>query len=334
MTHVLSANPVTVSAADVHAARARIAPYVRHTPLERSAVLSEALGAEVFLKMEAWQLTGSFKPRVSFSKLLTLDERTRARGAVASTAGGHGIGLSYAARHLGVAARIHLPESADPMKIAAMRRNGATLLFAPTVSDARLAAQGEAEERGSTFVSAYNDPAVIAGGGTVGLEILDDLPEVDLLVAPVGGGGIISGMGVAMHAVRPALRVWGVMPELSPVLARWIEAGRPIHVDDRPSIADGLGGEIETDSLTFPLAQQHVDQMLLVSDDEIRRAMIWLFEEHQLLVEPSGAATVAALRKATLPRSVRSVVALITGRNISRPRFASLIGKEIGATTE
>src|SRR5690606_24091399 len=196
----------------VEVAMERIRPWVRRTPLEFSPALSEQVRAEVHFKMECWQVTGSFKPRISFSKLLSLDPTERKRGAIASTAGGHGIGLSYAAQQLGVPAHIYLPHSADPAKVAVMRRLGARLTFFDSVADARVAARAEAEHNGLTFVSAYNDPAIICGGGTVGLEIGKELPGVCTLVTGIGGGGLITGSAIAManHLSPPA--IWGVQP--------------------------------------------------------------------------------------------------------------------------
>ena len=314
----------TITPDRIREARARIAPYVRHTPLEPSPELSRLVGANVFLKLESQQVTGSFKPRVSFSKLLALDEAQRGRGVIASTAGGHGIGLSYAARALGVAADIYLPHTADPRKVEAIRRNGARMTFFERVSDARQAALERAAERGLTVVPAYNDPDVIAGGGTVGLEILEDLPEVDLVMVGMGGGGVISGMAIALKEARPRLQAWGVQPEVNPVLAEWMRQGRPVPVEQRASIADGLGASIEEDSLTFPLALRYVDRTVLVAEDEIKDAMAWMLEEHQMVVEPSGAAPVAALMKAR-PSGFRNVAVVVTGRNISRPRYVDLL---------
>lgn len=311
------------TAADIAAARERIGPYVRRTPLEHSPALSERLGTDVWLKLECWQVTGSFKPRISFSKLLALPPEVRARGAIASTAGGHGIGLSYAARVLGVPVRIFLPHSADARKVAVMRRLGAELTFFGSVAEAREAAVAEAARAGLTFVSAYNDPAIIAGGGTVGLEIAEELPEVATLVTGVGGGGLIGGSAVVIRARRPALEVWGVQPATSAILAKWLEAGRPVDVPSSPSIADGLGAAIERESITFPLAQRELTRMLLVTDDEIRAAMGWALEEHQLVLEPSGAAPIAALlREESAPGPV---AVILTGRNVSRRRYEELL---------
>lgn len=316
----------TVTAADVEQALARIRPYVRHTPLEHSPALSERLQTDVYFKMECWQVTGSFKPRISFSKLLTLTAAERERGVVASTAGGHGIGLAHAAQVLGVSASIFLPRSADPRKVAVMRRYGAELTWFDSVEAARLAARAESARSGRTFVSAYNDPAIVAGGGTVGLEIVQDLPEVATLVTGIGGGGLISGSAIAIRSRNPGVEVWGVQPEGSAVLAQWLAAGGPLEVPTVPSIADGLGAQVETDTITFPLLQRHIGQMHLVSEDEIREAMVWALEEHQLVLEPSGAAPIAPLLKATAGRG--PLVVILTGRNIRRERYLELVSSE------
>lgn len=314
-----------VTTADVERAAERIRPHVRHTPLEPSPALGDRLGADVHLKMECWQVTGSFKPRISFSKLLTLGPAERARGVIASTAGGHGIGLAWAARALGIPARIFLPHSADPRKVATMLRLGAALTHFDTVAEAREAARAEAGREGLTFVSAYNDPAIVAGGGTVGREIGLDLAEVGTLVTGIGGGGLISGAAIALRARHPGLTVWGVQPETSAVLAHWVAAGRPVEVEARPSIADGLGAVIEEDSITFPLVRRHVDRILLVGEDDIRAAMAWALEEHQLVLEPSAAAPIAALfREGAGPPG--PVVVILTGRNVSRERYFQLLG--------
>jgi threonine dehydratase len=303
---------------DVQAARRRIQPYVRHTPLEYSPELSRLVGAGVHLKLEALQVTGSFKPRISFNTLLSASPSA----VVASTAGGHGIGLSYAAQMLGIPARIHLPRNADPTKIATIRAHGAELVFADSVEEARLAARQEAADSGALFVSAYNDPRVIAGGGTVGLEIAEDLPETDLVVVGMGGGGLAVGTAIALENAT----VWGVQPETSAVLNTWLRVGRQVDVPVQPSIADGLGAHIEHDSITFPLAKRHVRRVSEVSEEDIRTAMRWLAEQHQLYIEPSGAAPIAALmRDPELVTCHRNVVVILTGRNISLPRWLDLI---------
>ncbi|MCG8435076.1 MAG: threonine/serine dehydratase [Gammaproteobacteria bacterium] len=329
-THVIELQPraasedTAVTPQDILEARKRLRGYVRHTPLEYSHGLSHAIGLPGYLKLESMQVTGSFKPRVSFNKLLTLTHDQRKNGVIASTAGGHGIGLSYAAGVLGVTCEIYLPQDADSRKVEVMRRQGARLTFFPSVREARLAALTAAEKTGRTFISAYNDPQIIAGGGTVGLEVLEDLPDVDLLVTGIGGGGLINGMAIAIKAANPNLCVWGVMPKNNPVLGKWLEAGRPVEVDTTESIADGLGAHIETDSITFTLGMQHINRVILVSEQEIKDAMRWLLREHQLIVEPSGAAPVAALLKIG-PQKFNRAAVVITGRNISADRYLQYI---------
>lgn len=309
---------------DITAAEQRIRPHIRHTPLEHSPALTRLVGAEVHLKLEALQVTGSFKPRLSFNVLLSMSPALRAAGAVASTAGGHGIGLAYAAQQLGVAARIYLPRDADATKIATIGALGAELVFTDSVRQARAAALDHAARTGARFVSAYNDPLVIAGGGTVGLEIGRDLPDVDLVVVGTGGGGLAAGTGIALSDRGAA--IWAVQPAASPVLNTWLRAGRPVEVSVAASIADGLGAEVETDTITFPLSQRHVRITSEVTEDEIRAAMRWLAEEHHLYVEPSAAAPVAALiRRPDLARGKRRIVVVLTGRNIALDRWLALV---------
>lgn len=323
----MTVTPLTPTRDDIQWAQRRLAPYLHATPLEYSPALSELVGTAVHLKMEAAQVTGSFKPRISFNKLLRLTPESRQRGVVASTAGGHGIGLAYAAQCLGVAAVICLPRTADPDKVAAIRRYGAELRFYSTVAQARADAREIADQTGMTFVSAYNDPDIVAGGGTVGLEIADDLPETDLVVVGMGGGGLASGIGVALSDRDTP--VWGVQPEGSAVLTEWLAAGHPVEVDTVPSIADGLGSAIETDSITFPLAQRYVRRSLTVSEAQIRAAVHWLAVNHHLFIEPSGAAPVAALLvERDRAREHKNVVVVLTGRNISLVRWLALVQQE------
>lgn len=314
----------SVNANLIHAAQQRIHEYVLHTPLEYSHSLSQAAGANVFLKLENLQVAGSFKPRISFNKLLSLNEETRERGAIASTAGGHGIGLSHAGKVLGVPVDIYLPRSADPRKVELIKRNGAQLTYFDTVEEARVAAVAAAKRDAKTFVSAYNDPQVIAGGGTIGLEIAGDLPETDLVLVGMGGGGVASGIAIALKDSNAGAQVWGVQSGENGVLVGWLRAGKQIEIEVRESIAEGLGAYIELDSITFPLAQKYVDSTILVSEDSIKDAMLWALDEHQYVIEPSGAAQIAALDQ--VPRGkFKNIVIVVTGRNISRERYLKLL---------
>ncbi|HEY8561820.1 MAG TPA: pyridoxal-phosphate dependent enzyme [Pyrinomonadaceae bacterium] len=331
MTPISENLKLPVNAEMIRAARTRIEKYVLHTPLEYSYTLSEKTGANVSLKLESLQKSGSFKPRISFSKLLSLDEETRRRGAIASTAGGHGIGLSHAGKILGVPVDIYLPRAADRRKVELIERNGARLTYFDSVEAARAAAVEDAGEQGKTFVSAYNDPQIIAGSGTIGLEILDDLPETDLVLVGMGGGGIACGISIALKDANPHAEVWGVQSEENGVLVEWLRAGKQFDVETGPSIAEGLGAHIETDSITFPLAQKYVDDTLLVAEEEIKDAMLWALEEHQYVIEPSGAAQIAALDKLP-PGKFKNIVIVVTGRNISRERYLSVLESRLSAS--
>jgi threonine dehydratase len=328
-----TAENLAVNVESVRAARERMRGYVLETPLEYSYTLSKEAGANVYLKLENLQVAGSFKPRISFSKLLSLDEEARRRGAIASTAGGHGIGLSHAGKVLGVPVDIYLPRAADKRKVELIARNGARLTYFDSVEEARVAALETAHETGKTFVSAYNDPQIVAGSGTIGLEIAEKLPETDLVLVGMGGGGIACGISIALKDTNPAAQVWGVQSAENGVLVEWLRAGRQTEVATRPSIAEGLGAHIETDSITFPLARTYVDGTVLVSEEEIKDAMLWALDEHQHVVEPSGAAQIAALKQVPEGK-FKNIVIVVTGRIISRERFLNILESRLSASKQ
>ena len=311
-----------VTPADIQSAAVRLAGRVWRTPVERSPALSERTGADVWLKCECFQATGSFKLRGALNRLLTLDAGALARGVVTASAGNHGLGVAEAAARLGARATVVVPETASATKVHALRQyegRGVELLLAGADYDAAEAhALDLARTTGRPFVSAYNDPAVIAGGGTTALEALEDVPGVDAIVVPAGGGGLIGGVGVWAKHARPSIRVLGAQSDASPALHAALAAGRLVTVPVGESLADGLAGNIEASSITFPLAQAVVDEVVLVSEDEIAAAMRWLAAAHHVLAEGSAATTVAALlgeRVADL--AGRRVVLLLTGRNVT-----------------
>ena len=319
---------ITVTLQDVFKANARIRGYVRHTPLEHSYELSRASGAEVYLKLENLQVTGSFKPRGPFNYLLSLDNERRARGVVASTAGNHGIGVSYAAKQLHVPAYIFLPESADPSKMSVLESYDAVISSFPDIETARQAALRYAEQHGLPYISAYSDPAVIAADGVVGIEILWDLPDVEVVLVCVGGGGLVSGIGTVLKVTNPDIEVWGIEAANSPTFSTWHAAGWTGPVELRPSIAEGLSGYIEPETLTWPVVHRVVDRMEAVSDEELIRAMVWMMEYHRYVLEPSGAAAIALMLRAPAELVGRKVAATVSGRNVSLPRLKALMGFE------
>lgn len=315
-----------VSPEDVRAAADRIRAHVVRTPLEPSAALSAVCGAEVWLKFECFQRTGSFKLRGALNALL----QRQAPRIVTASAGNHGLGVACAASMLGVTATVVVPLTASSSKVAALRGSGAELVqVGETYDDAELAAIHLARARGVPFISAYNDAAVIAGGGTVALEILEDLPGVRSLILPAGGGGLISGVGVAAGNRE----VYGVQSEASPSLHAALAAGRLVHVEVQPSLADGLAGNVETGSITFDLVRKHVRDIVLVSESAIAEAMHWLLLNEHVVVEGSAAVGVAALLQRRI-QPHEPIAVVLTGRNLSAETFQAVVSRPLMPSNE
>ena len=304
----------------IRRARTRIASTARPTPLERSRWLSDGHGRDVFLKLECFQLTGSFKIRGAMAKVSALTEEERARGVLTVSAGNHGLAVAHCCEALGIAATIVVPKSASRAKVASIRRYPATLVERGADYDA---AEREARvmdcETGATFVSPYNDPDVIAGQGTIGLEILEDLPDIDVVVTPVGGGGLLAGVAIAAKALNPQIKVYGVEPIASPTMTAALEAGHIVQIEEQETIADGCAGNVEADSITFPYIQVLVDGIILVSEDAIRNAIVSVAREDHLIIEGAAALSIAALTDPQLKG--KRAAAIVTGRNISFDLF-------------
>jgi threonine dehydratase len=306
-----------VSLADVQAAAERIRPFVVRTPLERSVELSARCGVEVALKLECFQTTGSFKLRGALNALLVLSDEVRRQGVITASAGNHGLGVARAAALIGVAATVVVPETASPAKVEALRNSGAQLIqYGATYDDAELEGRRLASELGRWFVSAYNDPAVVAGGGTIALEVLEDFPSARTFIVPAGGGGLIGGIGVAAHGIDPSIVVLGAQSVASPALHAALQAGALVDVEVRESVADGLAGNVEQGSITLELLTQHVQEVVLVEEAQITDAMRWLLLHEHVLVEGSAAVGVAALLAGRRPPA-GPVAVLLTGRNVA-----------------
>ncbi len=305
--------------AEVRAAADRIRRYVIRTPLERSARLSEQCQRDVWLKLECFQSTGSFKLRGALNALLLLSRDELEEGVLTASAGNHGLGVARAASLVGVPATVVVPETASRVKIDALRASGAELLLVgSTYDDAEAAARQLSRERQRVYVSAYNDPHVVAGGGTIALEILEDLPSARALIVPAGGGGLIGGVSIAAHGLDPDITIYGVQSEASPALHAAHQAGRRVEVEVHDSLADGLAGNVEEGSITFDLLQQHVRAVAVVAEDAIADAMRWLLREEHVLVEGSAAVGVAALQTRVLqPSDSGPTVLVLTGRNVA-----------------
>jgi threonine dehydratase len=298
-------------------ARRRIARHIRHTPLVRSAHLSDRTHADVWLKLECQQPTGSFKVRGALNVVGLLSQEERARGIVTGSAGNHGLGVAYAAQAWGKASvTVYVPTTAPRAKVDKMRQLGAIVREAgSTYEAAHQAAVAYSRESGATYVSAYDDLDVIAGQGTIGLEIYADLPETDLLLIPVGGGGMIAGIAAVAVRMNPDCQVIGVQPQASPAALLSLRDGVAYDpYDHEPTIADGLAGGFGT--IPFAIARPFIDRVLLASEAAIRRAIYTLLDREQLLVEASGAIAIAPLLGGQIDVAGRTVVCVLSGGNL------------------
>nr|WP_308159115.1 threonine ammonia-lyase [Curtobacterium sp. ISL-83] len=305
--------------ADIEAARETIAGVARVTPMETSRFLAEVLGSPVHLKCENLQRTGAYKVRGAYNRLSTLTPEQRAAGVVAASAGNHAQGVAFAARELGIPATIFTPVGVALPKLQATRHYGAeVVLRGHSVEEALSAAKDFANRTGAVFIPPFDHPAVIAGQGTLGLEIVDQVPDVDTVIVPIGGGGVIAGIALAVKGLaerrgRP-IRVIGVQAENAAAYPSSIDAGEPVTVVTKPTIADGIAVARPGD-LNFPIIRDNVDQIVTVSDDDTARALLVLLERAKLVVEPAGAVGVAAIMSGAVTDTGRTVV-LLSGGNI------------------
>ncbi|MFW5938872.1 MAG: threonine ammonia-lyase [Halolamina sp.] len=315
---------MTVTLADVRDARERIASVerMRETPVRQSTTLGEAVDADVWLKLEHFQKTGSFKPRGAYNRISRIAERgpdddgsDAIDRVVAASAGNHAQGVAFAATECGLESLVFMPETAPQAKIDATRGYGATVeLHGETFAEAMAAAQARADEPGTAFVHAYDDPDVIAGQGTVGLELLEQVPDLDTVVVPIGGGGLISGVAIAMQAAEHDVDVVGVQAEAAATAPQSLKKGAPVANEDPDTIADGIAtGSIS--ARTYAVIEEHVDEVVTVDDTEIANATLWLLERTKQMVEGAGAAPVAALFSEELDAS-GTVVPVLSGGNI------------------
>jgi threonine dehydratase len=316
---------MSIQLEDVERAAQRLAGVAHRTPVLTSRTLDERTGARVQLKAECLQRGGAFKFRGAYNKISSLDEDTLRRGVLAYSSGNHAQAVALAAGLLGAPATIVMPEDAPAAKLDATRGYGADVVLYDrwTEDRAELGAR-LAEERNLELVPPYDDPLVVAGQGTTALELLAEAPGLDVLVAPVSGGGLIAGCATAAKALRPQIRVVGVEPEAGDDTQRSLAAGERVRIDVPRTIADGLQ-VTQPGELTFEINRRLVDEVVTVSDDEIVDAMVFLFDRLKLVVEPSGAVGVAALLSGKLEAPDRSVGVVLSGGNVGAARFAELV---------
>jgi threonine dehydratase len=310
----------------VRAAATRLEGVANRTPVFTSRTLDEIAGASVHLKAECFQRGGAFKFRGAYNKISSLAPDALERGVIAYSSGNHAQAVALAARLLGAAATIVMPEDAPRAKLDATRGYGADVVFYDRWTENREEIGARiADERGLELVKPYDDPLVMAGQGTTALELLDDVTELDVLVAPIGGGGLIAGCATAATALRPGIRVIGVEPETADDTRRSLAAGERVHIEVPRTIADGLQSS-EPGELTFEVNRRLVDEVVTVSDHEMVDAMAFLFDRLKLVSEPSGAVGVAALLAGRIRAPGAAIGVVISGGNVGVTRFAELVG--------
>ncbi len=311
----------------LEAARAGIADRVHRTPVLGSATLSRLVGVPVHLKCENLQKTGSFKPRGTLHRMGRLDAGERARGVVTISAGNHAQAVAWAAAAAGIRSLVVMPERASRTKVRASEEYGAEVVLHGDPSAAFRKAFELGEERGLVFVHPFDDEDVVVGHASCGLEILEDVPDASAIVVPVGGGGLASGIAAAAAAVRPDVAVWGVEPEGAAAMHESLGRGEPVHLDGVATVADGLAAPM-AGRLNYEILRDHARGVAVVSDADILRAMRLVLERTKLLVEPAGAAAVAALLAGAIPLDGRPVVAILSGGNVDLARLAELLVEE------
>lgn len=322
-----------ISMRDIYIARNRISPLARKTPLIYSSHLSERIGSSVYLKLESLQETGSFKIRGAINKLLTMSKDEKERGVIAFSTGNHGRAVAYVARQLGINAVICLSKRVPQYRVNAMKQLGAEVVqYGKSQDEAYEHALSLQKERGFTIINPFDDHLIIAGQGTIGLEILEDLPSVDMAIVPVSGGGLIAGIALAMKSADPNIHVLGVSMDCAPAMYQSLKAGKPVEVEEKDSLADALLGGIGLDNkYTFPMVRDYVDDLILVSEEEIPEGMFFVFDRHRLVIEGAAAVGISAILCDKLSGlEGNNVVVVLSGCNVDVPLLTRIAMERYG----
>lgn len=320
--------PHGVELSDILAARRRIRPHVTRTPTVPAKALAEPVGAPVAIKVDSLQATGSFKLRGATNRMLQLSPAERANGVVACSTGNHGRAVAEAARRLGIPATIALSELVPRNKRDAIRALGAEIRVTGRGQDEAFEeAYRLVREDGLTLIETFDDPDVIAGQGTAGLELMEDAPDTDTMLVCLSGGGLAAGMAIAAKAANPGIRVIGVSMERGPAMVESLKAGKPVQVEEQPSLADSLGGGIGLDNRwTFPIVRDLLDDTVLLSEDEIARGMRHLYRHEQLIAEGGASVGAAALLAGKVrPRDGRPIATIVSGCNVDMDTFTRVV---------
>lgn len=311
---------------DIQDAHRSLRPAVAVTPLAYSPRLSELSGCELYLKCEHLQHTGSFKFRGASNKVRLLSDCQRSAGVITASSGNHGQGVALAGSEAGVPVTVYATTTASALKLDAIRALGANVVTIDTDPlSVELGAAAEAQRQGKLFVSPYNDPQIIAGQGTIGMEIVEQLPQVDAVFVAVGGGGMVSGIGTAIKQLKPDAQIIGCWPANAPTMERSLAAGKIIEMEELDTLSDGTAGGIEPGSITFPLCQRLIDRTVLVSEDEIRAAMKYVARFERWIIEGAAGVALAGALKLAAEYQGKRVAVVICGRNILLEKFVGAI---------
>lgn len=317
----------TICQQHIFQAQQTIQPIVHPTPLQYAPTLSEQTNTAVYLKLETAHEVGAFKIRGAANKILNLSDAEKKRGVVTASTGNHGRAVAYVAQQIGSPAAVCLSERVPPNKVQALKQLGAeVVIFGQSQDEAEERARQLQNERGLSMIHPFDDPHVIAGQGTIALELLQQLPAVDTVLVPLSGGGLIAGIGLALKAANPDIRVIGVSMEHAPVMAKSLAAGRPLQMAEEPTLADSLQGGIGLNNrYTFAMTQAYVDEVILVSEAEIAAAMAFAFQHHRLVLEGAGAVTIAALQNHKTAQLGQNTALILSGGNVDLAHFLQVV---------
>jgi threonine dehydratase len=327
--------PFSISSEELQLARARISPFVRRTPLLDCTDLMDQSVITTKLKLENLQITGSFKIRGAINKIMTLSEDERRRGVITVSSGNHGRAVSYAADRLGIRASIVLPETVPQNKISAIKDLGAEVIIRGQTYDEADGYAHELQQRENlTFIHPFDDPTVIAGQGTIGLELIEDFPEIDTVIVPLSGGGLLSGIALALKAKNPQLRAIGVTMERGAAMVESLKKGKVVDIVEEPTLADALAGGIGLDNrFTFQMVRELMDEAVLVSEEEIAHAMTFALERIHLVIEGGGAVGLAAILGNRIRKAGANIAIVISGGNIEISALAKIYQENIASIT-
>ena len=308
-------------------ARKRISPIINRTPIIHSSILSEKIGRNVYLKLENVHEVGAFKVRGAANKILSLNEEEKKRGVATFSTGNHGMAVAYIAKKLGIDAVVCISNRVPKAKVDSLKRLGAQIeIVGDSQDDAGVRCYELEKEKGLTVIEPFDDPHVIAGQGTIGLELLEDLPHLTDVIVPLSGGGLLSGIGLALKSNDKNIRVTGVSMEKSAVMYESLNAGRPVTLEESETLADSLLGGIGLDNqYTFQMVQQYMDDVLLIPEDEIAHSMAFMMDKHRIIIEGAAATGIAAVLGYKIPPQEGDLAVIITGHNVDLSVLQTII---------